>query len=151
MLGNIITFLCVSWHSKIFISGAWLSSCQSIWIQIRSDRTSVLILVQTVCKGYQPTTIGAASKGKFNVTSPQTFLKKLREHIAFGMSVRPSIHHIYTVSRIAKKDTLRSTAAVKITLGWIMFEGISKKCNMCYGQWLRKILPQACGWAHRFS
>ena len=30
--------------------------CQTVWIQIRTDILSVLICVQTVCKGYQQTT-----------------------------------------------------------------------------------------------
>ena len=30
-----------------------LSECQTLWIQIRTDILSVLIWVQTVCKGYQ--------------------------------------------------------------------------------------------------
>ena len=33
-----------------------LSKCQTVWIQIRTDILSVLIRVQTVCKGYQHTT-----------------------------------------------------------------------------------------------
>ena len=33
------------------------SECQTVWIQIRPDRTSGLVLVQTVCKGFQPTTL----------------------------------------------------------------------------------------------
>ena len=36
-------------------SGALLE-CQTVWIQIRTDILSVLIWVQTVCKGYQQTT-----------------------------------------------------------------------------------------------
>ena len=34
------------------ISGI-LSKCKMVWIQIRTDNLSVLILVQSVCKGYQ--------------------------------------------------------------------------------------------------
>ena len=36
--------------------------CQTVWIQSRTDRMSVLIWVQTVCKGYQLTTKVTASK-----------------------------------------------------------------------------------------
>ena len=39
-----------------------LSECQMVWIQTRTDFLSVLIWVQTVCKGYQQTTIVASSK-----------------------------------------------------------------------------------------
>ena len=45
------------------ISGT-LTECQTVWIQIRTDILSVLIWVQTVCKGYQQTTKVAASKGR---------------------------------------------------------------------------------------
>ena len=38
------------------------STCQTVWIQIRTDMMSVLIWVHTVCKGYQETTKVAASK-----------------------------------------------------------------------------------------
>ena len=31
--------------------------CQTVWIQIRSDVLSGMIWVQTVCKGYQQTTL----------------------------------------------------------------------------------------------
>ena len=33
------------------------SECQIVWIQIRPDVVSGLIWIQTVCKGYQPTTL----------------------------------------------------------------------------------------------
>ena len=48
--------------SKI-LSGT-LSECRTVWIQIRTGVLSVLIWVQTVCKGYQQTTIVATSKGR---------------------------------------------------------------------------------------
>ena len=34
------------------------SECKTFWIQIRPDVLSGLILIQTVCKGYQQTTLG---------------------------------------------------------------------------------------------
>ena len=40
--------------------------CQTVWIQIRPDKTSVLIWIQTVCKGYQPMTIVATSGKQVN-------------------------------------------------------------------------------------
>ena len=43
-----------------FLSGT-LSECQRVWIQIRTDVLSVLIWIQTVCKGYQQVTKFAAS------------------------------------------------------------------------------------------
>ena len=36
--------------------------CQTNWIKFRTDRMSVLIWVQTVCKGYRETTKVVASK-----------------------------------------------------------------------------------------
>ena len=41
--------------------------CQTVWIQIRTDILSVLIWVQTVCKGYQQTTKVASSKERVKV------------------------------------------------------------------------------------
>ena len=51
-------------QNKLFqnILSGTLSECQIVWIQIRTDRMSVLIWVQTVCKGYQQTIEVAASK-----------------------------------------------------------------------------------------
>ena len=69
MLGNFSCFCCrhiVCWlfsaltFQKV-LSGA-LSECQTVWIQIRMYILSVLIWVQTVCKGYQQTTKIAANK-----------------------------------------------------------------------------------------
>ena len=34
------------------------SECQTVWIQIRPDIMSGLIWVQTICKGYQQSTLG---------------------------------------------------------------------------------------------
>ena len=50
-----------NYHFQKIISGT-LSVCQTVWIQIRTDNLSVLIWVQTVCKGYQQTTKVAACK-----------------------------------------------------------------------------------------
>ena len=42
----------------IIIHGFLLSSeCQTVWIQIRSDKMSILIWVQPICKCYQQTTL----------------------------------------------------------------------------------------------
>ena len=60
MLGNFSWCFVICWFvfqesfQKIF-SGT-LSECQTVCIQIRTDRASVLIWVQTVCKDYQQTT-----------------------------------------------------------------------------------------------
>ena len=51
--------------SKKKLSGT-LSECQTVWIPIRTDVLSVLIWVQTVCKGYQQTTKVAASNERVN-------------------------------------------------------------------------------------
>ena len=40
----------------------YISGCQTVWVQIRTDKMSVLIRIQTVCKCVQPTTKVAASK-----------------------------------------------------------------------------------------
>ena len=45
----------------ILLFGCWIlpmpSGCQTVWIQIRPDILSGLIWVQTVCKGYQQSTL----------------------------------------------------------------------------------------------
>ena len=43
-----------------------LSECQTVWIHIRTNILSVLILVQTVCKGYQ----SADDKSKAEIVFP---------------------------------------------------------------------------------
>ena len=68
MLGNfhsfkfccrLLTFFKINFKKNL--SGK-LSVCQMVWIQIRTDVVSVLIWVQTVCKGYEQMTKVAASK-----------------------------------------------------------------------------------------
>ena len=62
MLGNLSS--ADFFENELFqknLSGT-LSECQTVWIQIRTDTLSVLIWVQTVCKGYQQTTNVAASE-----------------------------------------------------------------------------------------
>ena len=56
MLGNcrLLTFFKIDFFQKI-LSGT-LSECQTVWTHIRIDFLSVLIWVQTVCKGYQQMT-----------------------------------------------------------------------------------------------
>ena len=56
MLGNcrLLTFFKIDFFQKI-LSGT-LSECQTVWTHIRIDILSVLIWVQTVCKGYQQMT-----------------------------------------------------------------------------------------------
>ena len=57
-----------------------LSECQTVWIQIRTDGLSVLICVQTVCKGYQQATkVVLADRvnfatGRLNIKITLTFL-----------------------------------------------------------------------------
>ena len=51
---NLLTFFKTTF-SKIF--SETLSECQTVRIQIRTDRILVLLGVQTVCKGYQQTTL----------------------------------------------------------------------------------------------
>ena len=58
MLGNFSCFF-----SQNIISGT-LIECQTVWIEIRTDIVSVLIRVQTVCKGYQQVTEVSATNCK---------------------------------------------------------------------------------------
>ena len=60
-----VVFCCLFSKSDFFTKkniSATLSECQTVWIKIRTDILLVLIWVQTVCKGYQQMTKGAASK-----------------------------------------------------------------------------------------
>ena len=59
MLGIFSFFFCrLLTFSKLTLKNLLetLSECQTVWIQIRTDVLSVLIWVQTVCKGYQQAT-----------------------------------------------------------------------------------------------
>ena len=58
-----LTFKKIKINFQKILSGT-LKECQTVWVQIRTDIMSVLIGVQTVCKGYQQTTKVAASKEK---------------------------------------------------------------------------------------
>ena len=65
MLGNFVCLFCrlLFFFKSTFsknLSGI-PSECQTVWNQIRPDILSDLIWVQTVCKGYQQTTIIATS------------------------------------------------------------------------------------------
>ena len=53
--------LAVGSKEGITVLSGTLSEYQMVWIQIRTDMQSVLIWVQTVCKGYQQTTKQVAS------------------------------------------------------------------------------------------
>ena len=63
-------FSCFCCHLQIFFSkltfqeilSETLSESKTVWIQIRTNRKSVLTWVQTVCKVYKQTTKDAASK-----------------------------------------------------------------------------------------
>ena len=66
MLGNfsclcgLLTFFLQIYLFKKFFQEHY--QCQTVWIQVRTYVSSVLIWVQTVCKGYQRTTKVADSK-----------------------------------------------------------------------------------------
>ena len=65
-----------------------LSECQIVWIQIKTNKMSVLIRIQTVCNSFRQTTKIAASKERVNSgnkTIPVWFLKVL---IDFWLTVK---------------------------------------------------------------
>ena len=74
----------------ILLFGCWIfsipSGYQTVWIQIRPDIRSGLILVQTVCKGYQQTTRVAPSGKDFTkqLVSTTLWLKPWQKLISFG-------------------------------------------------------------------
>ena len=61
-----------------------------VWIQIRTDVFSVLIWVQTVCKGYQQTKNVVASKQIFKVASNKKYniFRNVDQNIAWGWGNR---------------------------------------------------------------
>ena len=69
-LGIFHAFVVVCWHfhNQLFQKESFrnTSECQTVWIQIRTDVTSVLIWAQTVCKGYQQTIKVAAGQESVN-------------------------------------------------------------------------------------
>ena len=79
-----------------------LSDCQTVWIQIRSNLLSGMVWIQTVCKGYQQTTLFLSlfQVGKqfelLNCDKHKSIAKKFKRDIA---TCRPDITHqvIYTV------------------------------------------------------
>ena len=64
-----------------------LFECQTLWLQIRTDRMLVLIRVQTVCKGYQQTTNVTTCKeggvGLMKHTKYETCVILHRLHIVY--------------------------------------------------------------------
>ena len=65
------------------------SECQTVWIQIRPDKTSGLIWVQTVCKGYQQMTTVTTSRERVKIV--YGFLKKKKKiQKAFRNTIRVS-------------------------------------------------------------
>ena len=64
MLGNFFT--CRFFQNQLFpkILVRTLLECQTVWIQIRTNILSVLIWIQTVCKGYKQMTKVATSMGR---------------------------------------------------------------------------------------
>ena len=66
------------------------SECLTVWIQIRPDVSSGLILIQTVCKIYQQTTKVATSGERVNVC--HVLFKLLGE---IGRLCSVIVHHFY--------------------------------------------------------
>ena len=72
MLGNfscfcyrLLTFFKINFFEKFHL-GTLLYGLQMVWTKIRTDIMSVLIWVQSICKGYQQMTKVAASKERVN-------------------------------------------------------------------------------------
>ena len=77
MLCNFLYFLSSAdfFQNQLFrkILLGTLSECQMVWTQIRNDVLSVLICVQTACKGYQQTAKVAASKERVKACPAEYF------------------------------------------------------------------------------
>ena len=68
------------------------SECQTVWIQIRPDTLSGLILVQTVCKCYQQTT----SVGKELISTANVqyhFDKQFQHKLVFFFNLHVILYH----------------------------------------------------------
>ena len=93
MLGNFACFfvVCGFFFFKLFfqksLSGIQ-SECQKVWLQIRPDVLSGLILVQTVCKGYQQLTKVTISRERVKGTKSSANHNCSRQHFLFSEKIR---------------------------------------------------------------
>ena len=72
---------------------ATLSACQTVWVQIRTDRTSVLTWIQIVCKGYEQTTKVVLARKEFN-TSELEYDKEIKCEEVIGLVKKTFEHKI---------------------------------------------------------
>ena len=103
MLGNSSCFCCrllifiskSTFSKKFFQYIVTLPECQTVWIQIRTDVLSVLIWVQTVCKGSQPTTNSPhARKVHFHVA---ILLESIYFYCKFLIALRYNDQELFTL------------------------------------------------------
>ena len=110
MLGNFFMLLLLSadfYQDCLFqkFPSGILSEYQTFWTQIMTDVLSVLIWVQTVCKGYQKTTNVVVSKEKVNYNlnansmSPDQTAPKEAFNLCFD-ALRPSQQFLSHVKMI---------------------------------------------------
>ena len=85
--------VCVFFSSKLS-----LSASQTVWIQIRTDILPVLILVQTVCKGYQQTTKVAASKERVKNLRMEDSRETNTDESAYLLIVLNSLNNVYSTN-----------------------------------------------------
>ena len=77
---RLLTFYKITFFRKKKHSLGTLSECQTVWTQIRIDVLSVLIWVQTVCKGYQQTIQVATGNIPASIQSRATFGPSAKRH-----------------------------------------------------------------------
>ena len=75
----------------------YLAECQTVWIQIRTDILSVLIWIQTVCKGYQRMTKVAAGKKRFKSMCTLDKDQELYIFLSNKIYARPAACNIYFI------------------------------------------------------
>ena len=78
----ICMLFCCLFFSKLTIfkkrNSGVLSECKTVWIQIRADKMSGLIWIQTVCKGFQQTTKVPICRKSVNTFSSSIVLDKIK-------------------------------------------------------------------------
>ena len=135
---------------QIICGALWVNTFRNtirvsnIWIQIRTDVLSVLIWIQTVCKGYQQKTKVAASKERVNVI--RTANKRLHHMLHMCSFIHNYYFWQYTGIALDNKIHLNQKNYDISCIGTMVLTGcISVRSfpmsthNICFGWKLRKL------------
>ena len=118
MLGNfscfychLLTFFQINFFKKIF------QEHYQNWVQIRTDIMSVLIWVQTVCKGYQQTTKVATNRKRVSLTYGTVYLS-LTYHTIYLSLTHCTVYLSLTYGTVYLSLTYR-TVYLSLTYGTV--------------------------------